>query len=179
MFAVVKGVRARHAMRDEVDQDRGREGTGGGTDPDGGAAPPGGDGPHACLLTFASLPSTPRWARALARDTLRGWALDSVTDTVELLLSELVTNAVKAGAPDAVVRVAIRATTDRIRIEVADGCAGSPHVDDPDPDTEGGRGLLLVSTISAEWGTYPAPLRPGKADGKVVWCEIPTAGAPS
>lgn len=179
MFGVVKGVRARHATREEPDPGRRREATGGGTDPDGGE-PPGagdGDGGRACLLTFASLPSTPRWARALARDTLRGWALEDVVDTVELLLSELVTNAVKAGEPDGVVRVWIRATCDRVRIEVADGCAGRPHVDDPGPDTEGGRGLLLVSSISADWGSYPVPFPSGRATGKVVWCEIPTAAA--
>lgn len=177
MFGVMKGVKARHATDEGRDAGRPREATGGGADPDGGGEPPGRDDGRECRLTFASLPSTPRWARALARDTLRGWSLDDVADTVELLLSELVTNAVKVSEPDGVVRVAIRADGDRVRIEVSDGCAGSPHVDDPDPDTEGGRGLLLVSSISADWGTYPVRLRPGRPGGKVVWCEISTAGA--
>lgn len=186
MFGVVTGDRARHAARDEQAPHQRRDATGGGApggdeagDPEaGGTEPPEEREPeHQCTLTFAALPSTPRWARALAREALRGWGLEPLADTAELLLSELVTNAVKATCRDAVIRVTIRAGADRLRIEVTDRGAGRPRVDDPGPETESGRGLLLVSSISADWGTHPVRL-PSGASGKVVWCEIP-AGEPA
>jgi len=171
------GDKARHAAREDRPPRQRRDATGG-------AAPAEEPGEpeeeqstgHQCSLTFAALPSTPRWARALAREALRGWAMEPLADTVELLVSELVTNAVKASGPESVIRVAIHAAADLVRIEVADGATGRPRVDDPDPDTEGGRGLLLVSEISADWGTYPVRLGSGSATGKVVWCEIPAGG---
>lgn len=181
MFGVVMGNKALQVGCEEPPPGPRREATGGGEageeavdgpEPDG--AEPVGEpaAGHQCTLTFAALPSTPRWARALARDALSGWGMESYADTVELLLSELVTNAVKAGGPKAVIRVAIRAAADRLRIEVADGATGRPHVDSPDSDTESGRGLLLVSEISTDWGTYPVRPGSGPATGKVVWCEI-------
>lgn len=124
-----------------------------------------------CGFTLAVLPSAPRWARALVRDALGRWGMDAYAHTAELLVSELVTNAVRAGGRETVVRMAAEA--DRLRIEVADTGSGSPCVADPAPDAEDGHGLLVVSTISAEWGTYPVRLESGEAIGKVVWCEIP------
>lgn len=175
MFGVVMGDKARHAARGERTAGDRRDATGGGAPGDEPGEEHDAEQPaeHQCALTFAALPSTPRWARALAREALRGWGLEPRSDTVELLVSELVTNAVKASGAETVIRVAIHAAPDRLRIEVADGASGRPVLDDPGPDTEGGRGLLLVSEISAEWGTYPVRLGSGSATGKVVWCEIP------
>lgn len=126
-----------------------------------------------CGFTLAALPSAPRWARALVRDALVRWGMDAYAHTAELLVSELVTNAVNAGGRETVVRMT--AEVDRLRIEVADGGAGSPRVAEPAPDAEAGHGLLVVSTLSTEWGTYPVRLESGEAIGKVVWCEIPAA----
>lgn len=185
MFGVVMGNKAWQVGREEAPPGPRREATGegdsreeavDGAEPDGAEPVSGPAAGHQCTLTFAALPSTPRWARALARDALSGWGMESYADTVELLLSELVTNAVKAGGPKAVIRIAIRAADGRLRIEVADGATGRPRVDTPGPDTESGRGLLLVSEISADWGTYP--VRPGSGTtGKVVWCEIAAGNA--
>lgn len=183
MFGVVMGNKAVEVGCEEPPPGPRRGATGGGERGEGAVDGPDGAAPagepaagHQCTLTFAALPSTPRWARALARDALSGWGMESYADTAELLLSELVTNAVKAGGPKAVIRIAIRAMADRLRIEVADGGTGRPHVDTPDSDTESGRGLLLVSAISTDWGTYP--VRPGSAaTGKVVWCEIAAGNA--
>lgn len=179
MFGVAMGNKSLEVGCEKPPPGPRREATGGGGPGEGAVDAPDGAGPagepaagHQCTLTFAALPSTPRWARALARDALTGWGMESYADTVELLLSELVTNAVKAGGPKAVIRIAIRATDDRLRIEVADGGSGRPRVDAPDSDTENGRGLLLVSEISADWGSYPVRLGSGAATGKVVWCEI-------
>lgn len=175
MFGVVMGVRARHAAQEGRPPDQPRAATGGG-------APATGPAPetwHECALTFAALPSTPRWARALSREALRGWGMESLAETVELLLSELVTNAVKAGRQESVIRVTLRAGADRLRVEVADRGAGLPHVDDPDAENEGGRGMMLVSQVSADWGTYPVRFGSGTAVGKVVWCEIPAGDPPA
>lgn len=124
-----------------------------------------------CGFTLAALPSAPRWARALVRDALVRWGMDSYAHTAELLVSELVTNAVNAGGRETVVRMTAEAH--RLRIEVADCGAGRPRVAEPAPDAEAGHGLLVVSTLSAEWGTYPVRLESGVTIGKVVWCEIP------
>lgn len=124
-----------------------------------------------CGFTLAALPSAPRWARALVRDALVRWGMDSYAHTAELLVSELVTNAVNAGGRETVVRMT--AEVDRLRIEVADCGAGSPRVAEPAPDAEAGHGLLVVATLSAEWGSYPVRLESGATIGKVVWCEIP------
>lgn len=127
--------------------------------------------------TFTVLTSTPRWVRALGRGVLREWGLDTVVETVELVLSELVTNAVKMSDHGAAVRVVVRAGGGRVRIEVGDGSAGRPRVDEPEPDAEGGRGLLLVAAVGAGWGTYPLHRTPGgPPTGKVVWCEISIPG---
>ena len=185
MFGVVSGNKALQAGHEEPPPGPRRGDTGdrapGEEAVDGPEPPPSDpgrepDAGHQCALTLAALPSTPRWARALARDALRGWGMEAFADTVELLLSELVTNAVKAGGPKAVIRIVIRAAAGRVRIEVADGGFGAPHVDEPDTDTEGGRGLLLVSEISTAWGSYPVRLGSGAATGKVVWCEIAAEG---
>ena len=127
--------------------------------------------------TFAVLTSTPRWVRALGRGVLREWGLDPIVETVELVLSELVTNAVKISDDGGAVRVVVRAGGGRVRVEVGDGSTGRPRISEPEPDAEGGRGLLLVAAVGAGWGTYPVHRTPGGPPaGKVVWCEISIPG---
>jgi anti-sigma regulatory factor (Ser/Thr protein kinase) len=126
-------------------------------------------------LPLAALPSAPGVARGHVRTVSREWGLAGKADTAELLVSELVTNAVQASAK---LRTAgtpvihLWVTSDRMSmvIHVWDASSQMPvrRLDADELDEEGGRGLLLVETLSKDWGTYR------KADGKVVWCLITT-----
>ncbi|QRV32171.1 SpoIIE family protein phosphatase [Streptomyces californicus] len=105
----------------------------------------------------------PATARALVRDRLQEWGLDE--DTVEasqLIVSELVTNAVRYGTPPLRLRVLLDST---LTCEVHDGSPASPHLRHARTVDEGGRGLFIVSRLASHWGARHGP------DGKVLWTE--------
>ncbi|MEU0600588.1 ATP-binding protein, partial [Streptomyces sp. NPDC006393] len=83
----------------------------------------------------------------------------------ELITSELVTNAIRYGADPVVLRL-IRDTTSLI-CEVSDGSSTAPHLRRARTYDEGGRGLLLVASLTQRWGT-----RYGDS-GKTIWAEQP------
>lgn len=138
--------------------------------------------PLRSFLELRALPASVRIARAHARGMLQEWCLAALADTVELLVSEIATNAVRASARVARQRGAgqlpmrLWLTSDRrsVLIQVWDADRHQPIPQDLGPDAECGRGLLLVQTLSAEWGYY-APDGPGTPGGKIVWalCELP------
>ncbi|GLW05921.1 hypothetical protein Misp01_10510 [Microtetraspora sp. NBRC 13810] len=99
-------------------------------------------------------------ARAFARAALTRWRLDAVAPTVELLVSELVTNAIRhARRP-----IGLRLARDGgLLCEVSDGDATMPELRQPDPTAENGRGLHLVAAFSARWGACRT------RSGKIVW----------
>ncbi len=90
---------------------------------------------------------------------------DEVVDTVELLTSELVTNAVvhARSAPELLVRVGDRV----VHIEVCDGSANPPTRRRRDPEAASGRGIAIVEELAATWGVLQVP-----DDGKRVWFEV-------
>ncbi|MFF1903494.1 ATP-binding protein [Kitasatospora sp. NPDC058218] len=97
------------------------------------------------------------------------------TDVGELLLTELVANAVDhAHVPsDRLIQTRFLLADDSLRIEVHDASAVRPALRTPEEGDESGRGLWLVDQLSREWGCSPRP----DAIGKVVWCLItPTEG---
>ncbi|NUK16170.1 ATP-binding SpoIIE family protein phosphatase [Streptomyces lunaelactis] len=103
-------------------------------------------------------------ARRLVRGQLRAWGLAEVTETAELLVSELVTNAVRhARGRRAELRL-VRAGS--LLCEVADEDHTLPTLLDARPDGERGRGLRVVSSLAREWGTSRT------SDGKTVWFEL-------
>lgn len=104
-----------------------------------------------------------RRARALVREQLAAWQLTALTDTVELLVSELVTNAVRV-ARDHVQLQLIR--VDKLLVEVSDDNHNLPSLEPSEELDEDGRGLNLVSKLAERWGTAR------KAVGKVVWFEM-------
>ncbi|MFE4694156.1 ATP-binding protein [Streptomyces sp. NPDC056749] len=109
--------------------------------------------------------------RAALRDFLRSRRQPEATEVAELLLSELVTNALIHTRNGAVVTVTSMAA--RLRVEVRDFTAGqepAPYVPNADDGTHG-RGLLLVQSLADSWGVT------AKALGKVVWFEL-NAGRP-
>ncbi|MET9094452.1 SpoIIE family protein phosphatase [Streptomyces cyaneofuscatus] len=115
--------------------------------------------------------TTPATARLLVRDRLQGWGLDEDTvDATELIVSELVTNAVRYGTPPLRLRLLLDTS---LTCEVHDGSTASPHLRHARTVDEGGRGLFIVSRLAAHWGARHGP------DGKVLWTEqdLPGGGA--
>jgi anti-sigma regulatory factor (Ser/Thr protein kinase) len=120
-------------------------------------------------LTLGAIPSSPRTARAVARSLLIEWGLADLTDVVELVVSELVTNAVQASARYEVpspVQFRMSTHQSKVLIEVWDSDPTQPIVRQPLDFEESGRGLLLVATISTQWGWTEFKR------GKIVWAEI-------
>jgi serine phosphatase RsbU (regulator of sigma subunit)/anti-sigma regulatory factor (Ser/Thr protein kinase) len=104
-----------------------------------------------------------RQARALIRDPIKRWGLEDLTPVTELLVSELVTNAIKYAKGDILLRLVLE--PDKLTCEVHDPSPALPRVLQVDRDAENGRGLHVVSQLAARWGA-----RRTHAD-KVVWCE--------
>ncbi len=113
---------------------------------------------------FPARPQSVAGARALVRAALEQWRADDLVDTVALLLSELVTNAVvhAAAAPT----VAVHLLPDRVHVEVADSDTSQLEVRHPPPSAESGRGLALVEALADAWGQVALP------GGKVVWFDV-------
>ncbi|TPQ23434.1 SpoIIE family protein phosphatase [Streptomyces sporangiiformans] len=111
------------------------------------------------------LPDAVMHARRFTARTLRSWQVADAADTILLVVSELVTNALvhTQGA----VRVDLILAADRVRVAVTDSSPRAPAK--PvivDWESTGGRGLLLVEAMSASWGSVPV------GAGKQVWSEI-------
>ncbi|HVE99419.1 MAG TPA: ATP-binding protein [Mycobacteriales bacterium] len=105
-----------------------------------------------------------RRARRFVRDVLRPVRHDIPLDSVLLVVSELVTNAVRhaSGAPVLVVD----AGPTRVRVEVRDREPSVPAPRPAEPDEESGRGLLIVAAVADEWGVEP------DGSGKAIWAEL-------
>ncbi|MEU6810235.1 SpoIIE family protein phosphatase [Streptomyces sp. NPDC046831] len=114
-----------------------------------------------------TLPREPRSvgrAREYARAQLIGWDLEPLVDTTELLVSELVTNALRYGEGE----IRLRLLLDRTLVcEVWDSGLVQPRRRRARDTDEGGRGLQLVGLLSAAWGSRRTPR------GKTVWFELP------
>ncbi|MFJ9729962.1 SpoIIE family protein phosphatase [Streptomyces sp. NPDC101169] len=117
-----------------------------------------------------TLPREPRSvgrAREYARTQLVGWGLEPLVDTTELLVSELVTNALRYGEGE----IRLRLLLDRTLVcEVWDSGLVQPRRRRARDTDEGGRGLQLVGLLSAAWGSRRTPR------GKTVWFELPLPG---
>lgn len=127
--------------------------------------------PHDDTVTLVSGPEAVPYARRWVADALDVTELAELVPDAELVVSELVTNALlHAGSP-----VTLRVTTERdsVRIEVGDGSRRAPLRALARPEAMTGRGLSLVAALSREWGVEPSP-----GGGKVVWCELALVGAP-
>ncbi|MFF0733218.1 SpoIIE family protein phosphatase [Streptomyces chartreusis] len=114
-----------------------------------------------------TLPREPRSvgrAREYARGRLLSWDLEPLVDTTELLVSELVTNALRYGEGE----IRLRLLLDRTLVcEVWDSGLVQPRRRRARDTDEGGRGLQLVGLLSAAWGSRRTPR------GKTVWFELP------
>lgn len=106
---------------------------------------------------------TVRHARSLIRDPLKRWGLEDLIDSSELLVSELVTNAIRYAKGEILLRLILE--PDCLTCEVHDASPALPRVLQADKDAENGRGLHVVSLMASKWGVRRT------AGGKVVWCE--------
>jgi len=104
-----------------------------------------------------------RHARSLIRDPLKRWGLEDLIDSSELLVSELVTNAIKYANGEVMLRLILE--PDTLVCEVHDSSPALPRVLQVDKDAENGRGLHVVSQVASRWGARRT------TGGKVVWCE--------
>lgn len=137
--------------------------------------------PLKSFLALGPLPTSVSCARLHARMVVSEWGLTDTARTVELVVSELVTNALRASVhPDGTLRyesdlagmpvMHVRLFSDRVRvvIEVWDSNPGAPVAQEANPDDERGRGLMLVEALCERWSW-------GRAQGwrgKVVWAEL-------
>jgi serine phosphatase RsbU (regulator of sigma subunit)/anti-sigma regulatory factor (Ser/Thr protein kinase) len=114
--------------------------------------------------TLPSELTSARRARSLIRRPLRQWGLTDLQPAVELLVSELVTNAVRYAQGKIGLRLILEGG---LVCEVLDDSAALPRLRHPDDDDERGRGLQVVSQVAQRWGARRS------LTGKVVWCELP------
>jgi hypothetical protein len=142
---------------------------------------PGVPWPHQSFLELGALVTAAPCARLHTTLMLWEWQLGALVRTAALVVSELVSNAVQAsaditgsrfagqwapGTPP--VRVWLSADEHRLVIQVWDGSDRAPVPQPVAPEADCGRGLLLVGSLSSEWGCYT----PEKSSGKVVWAVV-------
>jgi len=118
---------------------------------------------------FDQDPQSPRAARRFVTQALTDADDEDLIDTVTLLVSELVTNAVLHAGSEA--EVLVRLTGATARVEVTDTSAESVAPRDAAADEDSGRGLALVENLTRRWG-----VRPATGGGKTVWFEVDRAG---
>jgi anti-sigma regulatory factor (Ser/Thr protein kinase) len=139
------------------------------------AWPPGLPGPaadacsHRSYLELEALAIAVPQARRHIRGTLAQWGLSQIAPDAELITSELVTNAVSAGAgllfrPG--IGLLVAAHSDRLIMMVQDTSREPPLLRPPADDAVTGRGLGIVTALSTSWGWVP------DAGGKVVWAMV-------
>jgi serine phosphatase RsbU (regulator of sigma subunit)/anti-sigma regulatory factor (Ser/Thr protein kinase) len=114
--------------------------------------------------TLSAELTSARRARSLIRRPLRRWGLAELLPLAELLVSELVTNAVRYAQGKIGLRLVLEGG---LVCEVTDDSAALPRLRHADDSDERGRGLQVVSQLAQRWGARRA------ASGKVVWCELP------
>ncbi|MPY62066.1 SpoIIE family protein phosphatase [Streptomyces spongiae] len=102
--------------------------------------------------------------RQYVLDKLAAWGLTEMAFTVELVVSELVTNAIRHGAPPIQLRLIHDDTT--LFCEVSDCSGTAPHLRRAKTFDEGGRGLLLVAQLTQRWGSRHS------GNGKTIWAEL-------
>jgi Histidine kinase-like ATPase domain len=131
---------------------------------------------------LGALPTAVASARMHAHAMVTEWALDDIAEDISHVVNrELVTNAVRASTGEdgrrstrtrapafPVVHLRLQSNHRRVIVEVRDLSTALPAAKQPDPDAEGGRGLLLVEALTERWGWEHNPNWPGK----VVWAEL-------
>jgi anti-anti-sigma regulatory factor len=110
-------------------------------------------------------PAAPRLARRVLVEACRDWQVPGVVDDAEVVVTELVSNAVRHAGGELQLNVALGLRF--LHLALRDGSPVPPTRLIPDPYLGGGRGLILIDALAAGWGSTPTP------GGKVVWATLP------
>lgn len=119
--------------------------------------------------SLGRVPESAAEARHLVAAALKAWSLPQLVEDAELVMTELVSNAVAHTAGECIRVNVLRLSDRRVRISVADRDRKRPTRREPDVCGERGRGLLLVEACSSKWGVRVLP------GGKAVWSELEAA----
>ncbi len=140
------------------------------------SSPAPGNRPQCCIPLLADLAAAAA-ARTVVEDVIRSWRVPVDADAAVLLTSELVTNAVTHASPSPATFVLLTVACDAsaLRVDVHDGSPDLPVLDEAPAEAETGRGLLLVTLLSDEWGFYRTSV------GKAVYFTLgfPAADRPA
>ncbi|MFG2731546.1 SpoIIE family protein phosphatase [Streptomyces canus] len=120
------------------------------------------DAEHVATLDLPSDPAVVSEARTYATGQLAAWNLEEMAFTTELMVSELVTNAIRYGKAPIQLRMILQST---LTCEVSDASSTAPHLRRARLFDEGGRGLFLVAQLTDNWGMRHT------REGKVIWAE--------
>jgi len=123
---------------------------------------------QAVVLALPASPTSVSRARRFLRTTLHEWNLERLAEDAQIVVSELVTNAVTHAKSAPELRLSLNGST--VRVEVRDDGTGTPEPQPPSATGEHGRGMHLVAALAAAWG-MDLP----HDDGKVVWAELALA----
>lgn len=135
------------------------------------------DWPLRAFLKLGAVPGSVPCVRRHARHVVREWGFGEFGDAIELVVSELATNAVNASLDmreSPLVRVWLLCDKARIRVLVWDGNPSPPVRQQAGEDAEAGRGLLLVEAFSEQWGWHAHH----SLGGKITWCQVSVTGPP-
>jgi anti-sigma regulatory factor (Ser/Thr protein kinase) len=121
---------------------------------------------HGESYDFGHEPSSPAAARRFVRELLVSWGLAELTEVVELLVSEVVTNVIRHARTDGTIVVA--RSENGVRVAVSDSAGGEPTPLSPEPRQPSGRGLSIVDSMASRWGVAASP----EGAGKSVWFEV-------
>ncbi|MGV9351033.1 ATP-binding protein [Streptomyces spiralis] len=117
----------------------------------------------AFIISITLEPWRVRHLRAVSRAHLTEWGLAALTDTMEVLVSEIAGNAVRHTCSDRIT-LSLSVADGVVRLEVDDNTEGHPQLRHPGPEEESGRGLLIVDALATDWGT--------SEDGSATWCTL-------
>ncbi|UUU28195.1 ATP-binding protein [Streptomyces sp. DSM 40750] len=120
-------------------------------------------------VEYEPRPTAAAQARAQVRRQLEGWGLLDQTETTELLVSELVTNALVHA--ESRLKLTLSAAHGVLRCEVSDSDGRRPQVRRVTEIAESGRGMFLVDALARRWGCHE------DGSGKTVWFELGTCGS--
>ena len=107
-----------------------------------------------------------RLARQAARDALAGWQLEDLAEPAVLIVSELVTNAVRHAGKTGTITLELTSAGTCLHVEVLDADPRWPQLRSLDDCDESGFGLILVAALTTSWGVRPT------SRGKAVWAEL-------
>ncbi|MEU3187921.1 ATP-binding protein [Streptomyces sp. NPDC006923] len=124
-------------------------------------------GLHSMSVLIAADPAQVAQVRHTLRDALRDWDMGELAEDMEVIVSELVSNAIRHGSGIGV-GVGLAAQDGLALLEVADGTDGQPADRRPEDEDEDGRGLLIVRALAKDCGW-----RTNDRGGTTVWATMP------